>query len=64
MFYDLKLWILFSSGQYTEEEILDNNENSESFDEFLTILGKVPSQEKSYFEYMFYLFVYTIADTK
>lgn len=26
-------------GQYTEEEILDNNEHSENFEEFLTILG-------------------------
>lgn len=26
-------------GQYTEEEILDNNDNSPLFDEFLQILG-------------------------
>ena len=32
--------ICFNLGQYTEEEILDNNENSENFDEFLTILGQ------------------------
>jgi len=26
-------------GQYTEEEILDNNDNTPLFDEFLQILG-------------------------
>jgi hypothetical protein len=26
-------------GQYTEEEILDNNDNSQLFEEFLQILG-------------------------
>ena len=30
----------FFQGQYTEEEIFDNNENSQNFEEFLTILGK------------------------
>ena len=33
-------YFFFNLGQYTEEEILDNNENSENFDEFLTILGQ------------------------
>ena len=27
-------------GQYTEEEILDNNESSRQFDEFLSVLGE------------------------
>lgn len=27
-------------GQYTEEEILDNNENSELFTQFLEVLGE------------------------
>ena len=31
--------MLSISGQYAEEEILDNNENSKNFDEFITILG-------------------------
>ena len=31
-------------GQYTEEEILDNNEHSENFEEFLTILGDKVNQ--------------------
>ena len=31
---------VFALGQYTEEEILDNNESSHNFEEFLTILGK------------------------
>ena len=37
---ELKVGVIYvKEGQYTEEEILDNNDHSESFDEFLTILG-------------------------
>lgn len=31
--------IYVKEDQYTEEQILDNNENSLLFDEFLTLLG-------------------------
>ena len=31
--------IYVKEGQYSEEEILDNNEHSPLFDEFLQILG-------------------------
>lgn len=31
--------IFVKEEQYTEEQILDNNENSALFDEFLTLLG-------------------------
>ena len=31
--------IYVKDGQYTEEEILDNNEHSPLFDEFLQIIG-------------------------
>lgn len=38
---ELKVGVLFvKEGQYTEEEILDNNENSSLFTEFLQILGE------------------------
>ena len=37
---ELKVGVIYvKEGQYTEEEILDNNDHSENFDEFLTILG-------------------------
>lgn len=37
---ELKVGVIFvKEGQYTEEEILDNNENSALFNEFLQILG-------------------------
>ena len=37
---ELKVGVIYvKEGQYTEEEILDNNEHSANFDEFLTILG-------------------------
>lgn len=32
--------IYVKENQYTEEEILDNNENSPLFDEFLQVLGE------------------------
>lgn len=32
--------IYVKEGQYTEEEILDNNDNSFMFDEFLQIMGE------------------------
>jgi hypothetical protein len=32
--------IYVKEGQYTEEEILDNNENSKAFENFLLILGE------------------------
>lgn len=32
--------IYVKEGQYTEEEILDNNDNSMLFDEFLQIMGE------------------------
>jgi Rap/ran-GAP. len=36
----LKVGVIYvKEGQYTEEEILDNNENSALFNEFLQILG-------------------------
>lgn len=31
--------IYVKEGQFTEEDILDNNENSPMFDEFLQVLG-------------------------
>lgn len=38
---ELKVGVLFvKEGQYTEEEILDNNDNSPLFTEFLQILGE------------------------
>nr|NP_001285178.1 radish, isoform K [Drosophila melanogaster]AHN59648.1 radish, isoform K [Drosophila melanogaster] len=37
---ELKVGVIFvKEDQYTEEQILDNNENSPLFDEFLTLLG-------------------------
>lgn len=37
---ELKVGVIFvKEEQYTEEQILDNNENSPLFDEFLTLLG-------------------------
>ena len=37
---ELKVGVIYvKEGQYTEEEILDNNDNSLLFDEFLQILG-------------------------
>ncbi|XP_017871455.1 uncharacterized protein LOC6585339 isoform X1 [Drosophila mojavensis] len=37
---ELKVGVIFvKEEQYTEEQILDNNENSALFDEFLTLLG-------------------------
>ncbi|XP_076630473.1 rap GTPase activating protein radish isoform X3 [Colletes latitarsis] len=37
---ELKVGVMYvQEGQYTEEEILDNNENSPLFEEFLQILG-------------------------
>ena len=38
---ELKVGVIYvKEGQYTEEEILDNNENSPLFDDFLQILGE------------------------
>ncbi|KAF5272572.1 hypothetical protein FQR65_LT04911 [Abscondita terminalis] len=38
---ELKVGVIYvKEGQYTEEEILDNNDNSMLFDEFLQILGE------------------------
>ncbi|KAF0296795.1 Rap1 GTPase-activating protein 1 [Amphibalanus amphitrite] len=38
---ELKVGVVYvKEGQYTEEEILDNNESSRQFDEFLSILGE------------------------
>lgn len=37
---ELKVGVIYvKEGQYLEEEILDNNEHSPLFDEFLQILG-------------------------
>lgn len=37
---ELKVGVIYvKDGQYTEEEILDNNEHSPLFDEFLQIMG-------------------------
>lgn len=37
---ELKVGVIYvKEGQYTEEEILDNNEHSPLFDEFLSIIG-------------------------
>ena len=37
---ELKVGVIYvKEGQYSEEEILDNNEHSPLFDEFLQILG-------------------------
>ena len=37
---ELKVGVIYvKEGQYTEEEILDNNEHSDNLNEFLTILG-------------------------
>lgn len=36
----MKVGVIYvKEDQYTEEQILDNNENSLLFDEFLTLLG-------------------------
>jgi hypothetical protein len=38
---ELKVGVIYvKEGQYSEEEILDNNDNSAMFDEFLQILGE------------------------
>lgn len=38
---ELKVGVIYvKEGQYTEEEILDNNDNSLLFEEFLQILGE------------------------
>lgn len=38
---ELKVGVIYvKENQYTEEEILDNNENSPFFDEFLQVLGE------------------------
>lgn len=38
---ELKVGVIYvKENQYTEEEILDNNENSPMFDEFLQVLGE------------------------
>lgn len=38
---ELKVGVIYvNEGQYTEEEILDNNDNSPLFEEFLQILGE------------------------
>ena len=37
---ELKVGVIYvKEGQYTEEEILDNNDHSDNLTEFLTILG-------------------------
>lgn len=37
---ELKVGVIYvKEGQYSEEEILDNNDNTPLFDEFLQILG-------------------------
>ena len=43
---ELKVGVIYvKEGQYSEEEILDNNEHSPLFDEFLQIIGdKVKSE--------------------
>lgn len=39
--YELKVGVIYvKEGQYTEEEILDNNDNSPLFEEFLQVLGE------------------------
>lgn len=46
---ELKVGVIYvKEGQYTEEEILDNNENSYLFNEFLSILGDTVSLKGSY----------------
>ena len=47
---ELKVGVVFvKEGQYTEEEILDNNERSPGFEEFMQILGdKVRLQGEQY----------------
>lgn len=38
---ELKVGVIYvKENQYTEEEILDNNENSPMFEEFLQVLGE------------------------
>jgi len=38
---ELKVGVIYvKEGQYSEEEILDNNDNSSMFEEFLQILGE------------------------
>lgn len=37
LFSEIKLFL--TQGQFTEEQILDNNENSPMFEEFLQLLG-------------------------
>lgn len=38
---ELKVGVIYvKEGQYSEEEILDNNDNSQLFEEFLQILGE------------------------
>lgn len=38
---ELKVGVIYvKENQYTEEEILDNNENSPMFDEFLQVMGE------------------------
>lgn len=38
---ELKVGVIYvKEGQYTEEEILDNNDNSYLFEEFLQIFGE------------------------
>lgn len=38
---ELKVGVIYvKENQYTEEEILDNNENSPMFEEFLQVMGE------------------------
>ena len=38
---ELKVGVVYvKEGQYTEEEILDNNEHSPLFEEFLSVIGE------------------------
>lgn len=51
--------IYVKENQYTEEEILDNNENSPMFEEFLQVMGeKVRLKGKSSYVKLYILYVY------
>ena len=52
---ELKVGVIYvNENQYTEEDILDNNEASTLFEEFLQILGeKVRLKGKSIMQYSF-----------
>lgn len=53
---ELKVGVVFvKEGQYNEEEILDNNENSFLFNEFLSILGETVVLKGTYRIYSYLL---------